>query len=357
MVEVALIYSDEYLKHHTGPAHVENPSRLKIIMEALRRYRLLEAGKLTLVEPRMASPEEVETVHFSEYVEEIRRFCEAGGGYYDGDTYLSRESYRVALLAAGGTLKACELVLSGSYRQAFALVRPPGHHAGVAGTALGAPTNGFCVFNNVALAAEHAIKKGVDRIMVFDIDLHHGNGTQEIFNSTAQVLYVSLHQRGIYPGTGFEYEVGMGAGEGYSVNLPLPSRSGDEVYLKALNDVVKPVAEKFKPKMVMLSVGCDPHHSDPLGGMLLSAEGFYTLTGFAVEIAKKYGDGRILGCLEGGYSADGLTRGITACFQALAGEPLTINDEKPPTPDRAKKTAEQTIETVRKVLGKYWQFQ
>ncbi len=356
MVETALIYSDEYLKHQTGPAHVESPSRLKTILEALRKYGMLEAGRFTLVEPRMASSEEVEMVHFGDYVKEIEKFCRAGGGYYDGDTYLSGESYRVALLAAGGSIKACELLLSGSYKRAFALVRPPGHHAGVAGTALGAPTLGFCVFNNVALAAQHAVKKRVGRVMIFDIDLHHGNGTQEIFNSTAQVLYVSIHQRGIYPGTGFEYEVGMGEGEGYSVNIPLPSRSGDEVYLKALNDVVKPVAEQFKPEMVMLSVGCDPHHSDPLGGMLLSAEGFYNLTDFSVKIAEKHGGGRVLCCLEGGYSANGLTRGIAACLQALAGEPLTIEDEKPPTPGRAEETALQTIETVRKVLGKYWQF-
>ena len=181
MMEVALIYSEDYLKHSTGPAHVESPSRLRIILEGLRGYGLLN-GLLRLVEPRPATPSEIRMVHESEYVEEVRRFCEAGGGYYDGDTYLSRESYDVALLAAGGSLKACELLLSGSYRRAFALVRPPGHHAGVAGTALGAPTLGFCVFNNVALAAEYAINRGVSRVMIFDIDLHHGNGTQEIFN-------------------------------------------------------------------------------------------------------------------------------------------------------------------------------
>ena len=354
-MEVALIYSEDYLKHSTGPAHVESPSRLRIILEGLRGYGLLN-GLLRLVEPRPATPSEVRMVHESEYVEEVRRFCEAGGGYYDGDTYLSRESYNVALLAAGGSLKACELLLSGSYRRAFALVRPPGHHAGVAGTALGAPTLGFCVFNNVALAAEYAINRGVSRVMIFDIDLHHGNGTQEIFNSTAQVLYVSLHQRGIYPGTGFEYEVGLGEGEGYTVNVPLPSRSGDEVYLEALEKVVRPVAEQFKPEMVMLSVGCDPHHSDPLGGMLLSAEGFYKLTSFAVEVAERFGGGRVLGCLEGGYAADGLAKGMAACLQALAGQPLTVEDKKPSSPDRTWEAARQAVETVRRALAKYWSF-
>lgn len=354
--EVALIYSEEYLKHRTGPGHVENPVRLKIILEALGRYGLSEAEGFRFVKPRPATQEEAVKVHLNDYVEEVKRFCEAGGGYYDGDTYLSRESYQVALLAAGGSLKACELLLSGEYKRAFALVRPPGHHAGVGGAALGAPTLGFCVFNNVALAAQHALDKGLKRVMVFDIDLHHGNGTQEIFNSTSSVLYVSLHQRGIYPGTGFEYEVGSGEGEGYTVNVPLPSRSGDEIYLQALEEIVRPVAEEFKPEMVMLSVGCDPHHSDPLGGMLLSAKGFYSLVGFAVRVAEKHGEGRVLACLEGGYAPEGLSLGITACLQALAGKPLTVEDRSPATPEKTRGTVSQTLETLRKILGKYWSF-
>ncbi|MHC1586028.1 MAG: histone deacetylase family protein [Candidatus Hecatellaceae archaeon] len=355
MVEAALIYSEDYLKHYTGPSHVESPSRLKIILEALERLKLLEAGKLSLVEPRKAEVEEVKAVHSAEYVDEIRRFCEAGGGHYDGDTYLSKESFDTALLAAGGALKACELAISGRFRRAFALVRPPGHHAGVEGAALGAPTLGFCVFNNVALAADYAVKKGLKRVLILDFDLHHGNGTQEIFNQNSEVLYVSLHQRGIYPGTGFEYEVGFGEGEGYSVNIPLPSRSDDQVYLEALNQIVKPIAEQFKPEIVLLSAGCDPHHSDLLGGMLLSAEGFYQITREMVALAEKYAGGRVVGCLEGGYSADALSRGIPASLQALIDEPLTIEDRKPSSPERSRNLARQTLETLRKTLSKYWE--
>jgi len=356
MVEAALIYSDDYLKHYTGAGHVENANRLKIIMKALEDLKLISPGKLVLTEPRKAEVEEVKKVHSGEYVEEVKRFCEAGGGYLDGDTHVSKESFDVALLAAGGSLKACELILSGKYKRAFALVRPPGHHAGVEGAALGAPTLGFCLFNNIALAANYAVEKGIGRVMILDFDLHHGNGTQEIFNDTSKVLYVSLHQRGIYPGTGYEHEVGFGEGEGFSVNIPLPSRSGDDVYLEALREIVEPVAEQFKPQLVLLSVGCDPHHSDFLGGMLLSAEGFYRIVESMVKIAGKHGDGRVAGFLEGGYSPDGLSKGIPASLQALIEEPLTIEDMKPSSPERARSLARQTIESLKSVLKKYWSF-
>ena len=350
MAKAALVYSDSYLKHFTGSGHVENPSRLRIAMDSLRKLGLISEDRFVVLEPKIAEVADIEAVHSSQYVEEIRRFCGAGGGYYDGDTYLSKESYDIALLAAGGCLKACNEVFSGKFRRAFALVRPPGHHAGVDGAALGASTVGFCVFNNVAIIASYALRRKLaSRVMILDFDVHHGNGTQEIFNSTSKVLYVSLHQRGIYPGTGFEYEIGSGEGKGYKVNIPLPSRSDDEVYLKVLNEVVRPIAEQFKPELVLLSAGYDPHHTDLIGGMLLSAQGFSQIVSFAVEIAEKYGEGRVIGCLEGGYSAEALSKALPASLAALIGEEIEIQDEKPKSQDRVKDIADKTVKNLKEI--------
>jgi acetoin utilization deacetylase AcuC-like enzyme len=357
MVRAALVYSETYLKHFTGSMHVENSSRLKIAVNALESFGLIEENKFMVLEPRMADASEIEAVHSSRYVEEVRKFCGSGGGYYDGDTYLSKESYDVALLAAGGCLKACEEVFSGRFKRAFALIRPPGHHAGVDGAALGAATNGFCVFNNVAVMASYALsRKLAKRVMILDFDVHHGNGTQEIFDASPDVLYVSLHQRGIYPGTGFEYDVGSGEGKGYTVNIPLPSRCDDEIYLKVLSEIVKPVAEQFKPELMLISAGYDPHHTDLIGGMLLSSQGFSRMVSFAVEIAERYGRGRVIGCLEGGYSAEALSKGLPASLAALIGEKLEVSDEAARSQDRAKNIANELIKSLKEILGEYWSF-
>ncbi|WP_309493571.1 histone deacetylase [Candidatus Hecatella orcuttiae] len=350
----AVIYSGRFLDHKTG-VHCEAPSRLKIAMETLQNPELKASGKFTVIEPRLASKEEIALVHSVDYIEEVRSFCARGGGYYDGDTPLSPESFEVASLAVGGLLEACEKVFSGDISNAFALVRPPGHHAGIHGRALGALTNGFCVFNNVAAATAYAAKKGwARRSLIFDFDTHHGNGTQEIFNSDAQVLYLSLHQRGIYPGTGYEDEIGVGAGRGFKVNVPLPARSDDEVYLKVLGEIVEPVAEQFKPELILLSAGYDAHHSDIVGGMFLSAEGFAKMVESMVKLARKSCGGKLLACLEGGYSAQALSQGIASSLAAMAGISLSLRDHAPRSPSHVQSAAAQVIRKVKDNLGSYW---
>lgn len=350
----AIVYSDRFLDHKTG-AHCESPLRLRIALEALRSPELKETGKFTIMKPRQAFVEEIALVHSVDYIEEIRGFCARGGGYYDGDTPLSPESFEVASLAVGGLLAACEKVFSGAVSNVFALVRPPGHHAGIHGRALGALTNGFCVFNNVAAAAAYAVKKGLARkVLIFDFDTHHGNGTQEIFNSDARVLYLSLHQRGIYPGTGYEDEIGVGEGRGFKVNVPLPACSDDGVYLRALKEIVEPVSEQFKPELVLLSAGYDAHHSDTVGGMFLSTEGFAKMVESMVALARKSCGGKLLACLEGGYSPSALSQGIASTLAAMAGVSLAINDKAPSSPPAVQSAAAQTIRKVRDILSGCW---
>jgi len=352
----ALVYSPRFLEHRTG-LHCETPSRLKIVVQTLKSLGLVSPDRCRFVEPRVAAVEEIELVHDPDYVEEIRRFCASGGGHYDGDTVLSPESFDVACLAVGGMLKACDAVFTGSFVNAFALVRPPGHHAGIHGRALGATTNGFCLFNNVAVAASYMLKKKwVDRVLIFDVDGHHGNGTQEAFNNTSKVLYVSLHEGGIYPGTGYEDEVGVGEGAGYKVNVPLPPRSDDKVYSKALREVVLPVAEQFKPDFVLLSAGYDAHHSDNITSMLLSTAGYVEMFNSMLNLAERHCKSRLVACLEGGYSAKALSRALPATIAAMAGLQFDEADEKPSSPQAVVNRAEEVVKKVKANLAGYWRF-
>lgn len=351
---LAIVYGKKFLEHKTG-IHCENPFRLELSLDALRRLGLINGGECFFVEPRIASIEELKLVHDEDYIEEVRSFCLSGGGYYDGDTYLSRESFNVASYAVGGMLKALEKVFKKEFKRVFGLVRPPGHHAGVYGRAMGASTVGFCVFNNVAILAAYALKKGlVKKVLIFDFDVHHGNGTQEIFNKSAKVLYISFHERGIYPGTGYEFEVGDGEGEGYSVNVPMPSRSDDKVYLEAMEKIVIPISEEFKPELVLLSAGFDAHYSDNISSIQLSAESYFQMTEFMVKLSKKYSSGRVLACLEGGYSRETLSKSLPATIAALNETRVEIEDATPKTSTSIIGRAEETIRTVKKIQSKYW---
>jgi acetoin utilization deacetylase AcuC-like enzyme len=351
---LAIVYSKKFLEHKTG-IHCENPLRLEVSLDALRRFSLINDEKCIVVEPRMASVEELKLVHDEDYVEEIRNFCLSGGGYYDGDTYLSRESFDVASYAVGGMLNALEEVFKGNFKRLFGLVRPPGHHAGVYGRAMGASTVGFCVFNNVAVLAAYALKKGLaKKILIFDFDVHHGNGTQEIFNRSAKVLYISFHEKGIYPGTGYEFEVGEGEGEGFSVNVPMPHRSDNKIYLKAMEEIVIPIGEEFKPDLVLLSAGFDAHHSDNISSIQLSAESYFQMTEFMVKLSKKYSDGRVLACLEGGYSRETLSKSLPATIAALNETRVDVKDSILQASTSIVDKAEETIRTVKKIQSKYW---
>jgi len=357
MPKTAIIYSPIYLQHNPGLHHPESPNRLKAIINGVEKAGLLKTKNYVIIDPRKATLEEIEAVHDSSYIKMIKKICEHSGGAVDSDTILSSKSYEAAVLAAGGMLGACESVLSGKFSNAFAFVRPPGHHVGFDGRALGASSQGFCVFNNVAIAAINLMKKhGLKRIMILDIDAHHGNGTQEIFNRTPNVLYVSIHQDGktLYPGTGFIDEIGEGEGEGSKVNIPLPPFSGDDIHLKALNQIVVPIAKDFKPEIILISAGFDAHHMDPVANLRLSSFEYLKAFEIALSLASNLCSGKLAATLEGGYSLETLSKLAPAIIGKMAGISIPITDKQPASPPDAAQRADEVINQVKNTLSPYW---
>lgn len=308
-----LITSSDYLHHNTGPFHPEQPRRLRAIIEELGRHE--ELLRLKLIDPRHATEEEVARVHQQAYIDLVRTTAEQGGGALDVDTPMCAESYLIALLSAGGALQAVEEVLAGRLDNAFVAARPPGHHARP-GQGMG-----FCLFNNVAIAARHALALGLDRVFILDWDVHHGNGTQEAFYSDPRVFFCSLHQSPWYPFTGAADEHGEGAGEGTTLNLPLRAGRRTDDYLHLLDEVVAPAARAFRPQLILVSAGQDIHERDPLGEMRLTSEGFHELTRRAVDWAAELCDHRLVVCLEGGYDLLALAHGVVQELHALLGLP------------------------------------
>jgi acetoin utilization deacetylase AcuC-like enzyme len=316
-MSTAYVYDPIYLEHDL-PGHPEHAGRLRHILQVLQKEQMLQ--RLELVAPRAATIEELERVHAPRLIQQVQRTAEAGGGQLDADTYVSRRSFDAALMAAGGVVRAVEAVLSGEIRNAFALVRPPGHHA--------TPTRsmGFCLFNNVAVAARAALaQNGVERVLIVDFDVHHGNGTEDIFAGDADVLYISTHQYPYYPGTGNWSEKGHGEGAGTVLDVPLPPGVGDAGYAQILADLVWPLAERYQPDLVLVSAGYDAHWNDPLAQMELSLTGYAHLARELVEIAAQLCDGRIVITLEGGYQVNVLAYGVLNAFYAMLGD-ATIAD-------------------------------
>lgn len=253
---LCIIYDDIFMKHNPDSYHPERPQRLAEIVKELSGRNVLD--KVKVERAVKASLDDVTRVHDEDYVKYVERAIMSGARYIDPDTQVSRESFEVALYAAGSSIHGCKKVLNEGFDVCFVLERPPGHHAGRAGAALGAPTLGFCLFNNVAIAAKYLTEvRGLKRVAIFDFDCHHGNGTQEIFYRDSTVLYISTHQDGrtAYPGTGFINEVGEGEGEGYNINVPLPPFTGDDVYEGVLEGVVEKVLREYKPEVLLLSAG------------------------------------------------------------------------------------------------------
>jgi len=310
--KTGFVYDPIYLQHKTSAGHPETPRRLMAIANGLRQAGLL--SQLTRVAPRAADLKWITTIHSPQYVERVRKSCEVGAAYLDTrDVPVSAESYDVALTAAGGVLAAVDAVMAGRIRNAFCAIRPPGHHA------LRDRAMGFCIFNNVAIAARYIQKKhGLSKVLIVDWDVHHGNATQDAFYDDASVMYFGIHQYPFYPGTGGESEKGAGKGVGSNVNAPLPAGSGDAEYKKAFNQTFKPAALAFKPDFVLISAGFDAHEDDPLGGMKVTANGFADLTRIVKDIAEKCSQGRIVSMLEGGYSLGGLADSVEAHIRVLA---------------------------------------
>jgi acetoin utilization deacetylase AcuC-like enzyme len=317
--EATAVVEDPRYRSHRGPTgHPERPERLAAVHTAVAaREEPLEA-----LAPREATPEEILRVHRRAHLESVAESARRAPLHLDPDTYLSPESYRVALLAAGGCIDLARGVARGELRNGLAAVRPPGHHA-EAGRAMG-----FCLFNNVAIAARalQAVE-GLERILILDWDVHHGNGTQHSFEDDPSVLYVSTHQFPYYPGTGDAGEIGRGAGEGCTLNIPLPAGCGDAEYLGALQRILPAAARRFRPDMILVSCGFDAHRDDPLAGMCVSGAGFRDMARLVRALADDLCRDRLACILEGGYSASGLEEGTGAVLDVL-----TAADPPPPPP-------------------------
>jgi acetoin utilization deacetylase AcuC-like enzyme len=306
------VYDGVYLKHDTGAGHPERPERLTAIVEQLKQKGLL--AKLVELKPAAAPVEWLTKVHTPAYVERVGRSCRAGAGYLDSaDTPVSTNSYDVALLAAGGVLCAVDAVMEGRVENAFCAVRPPGHHA------LKERAMGFCLFNNVAIAARYIQHKHkLARVLIVDWDVHHGNGTQACFYDDPTVFYFSTHQSPFYPGTGSAEERGEGSGRGFTLNVPLPAGSEDAQYKQAFEEKLKPAAAAFKPDFVLVSAGFDAAKGDLLGGMKLTPAGYAQLTRIVKEIARQHCQGRLVSVLEGGYHLEALAASVEAHVRTLA---------------------------------------
>jgi acetoin utilization deacetylase AcuC-like enzyme len=337
----AYVYDPIYLEHDLR-GHPEHAGRLRHILALLDKEEMLQ--QLEQLAPRAATLGELTRVHTPQLVQQVRRTAEAGGGHMDPDTYVSRRSYDAALMAAGGVVRAVEAVWSGEIGNAFALVRPPGHHA--------TPTRsmGFCLFNNVAVAAQAALAQdGVERVLIVDFDVHHGNGTEEIFAGCADVLYVSTHQYPFYPGTGDWSEMGHGAGMGTVLDVPLPPGVGDAGYAQIVEDLIWPLAERFQPDFLLVSAGYDAHWNDPLAQMELSLAGYAHVVHELVDMAMQLCDGRIVFALEGGYQVNVLAYGVLNAFHVMLGD-ATIADPFGPSP-RPSRPVDELVARLRDLHG------
>ena len=306
---MSLLYDDVFLKHDTG-SHPENASRVMDTYKHLMASPVFE--DLVLTRPRPASAQEVLLVHSKQYYEHIRDMPVTHQVALDPDTIFGPGSLDAALSAAGAVVQAVDDINGRLYDRAFCLIRPPGHHA------LPQRAMGFCILNNIAIGAAYATRMcGFERAAIVDLDVHHGNGTQEIFYDSGDVLYCSVHQWPFYPGLGSPREMGRGPGEGRTVNVPLPAGSGEDEYLQAVTDRILPEIRAHKPSIIFISAGFDTHREDPIGGMNLATDSFRSLTQLVTGVATEMCEGRIISALEGGYNTSALAASITAHIQAL----------------------------------------
>lgn len=313
MARTGLALDARFELHRTGPTHPECPERVARIADALRTHGIDQA--CIPIEVNSVDPAAVSRVHSDEYVARLKEACSQGRGFIDvPDSVICGQSYEIACLAAGTAVAAVDLVMEGSIDNAFCAIRPPGHHA------QRDLSMGFCLLNNIAIAATHLLEDhGLTRVLILDWDVHHCNGTQQTFESDSRVLVISLHGHPgiVYPGTGFENERGKGAGEGYTINIPLLPESGDDEYHRAFDDRVLPAIDEFKPQFILLSAGFDAHRLDPLAPLSLETSSFGWMTDAVKEAAKRHCSGKLVSLLEGGYHLEALSDSVVLHVKRL----------------------------------------
>ena len=314
---------------HNFPNHPENNERVPAIVEALRSAKLL--GRLTkIIDPAAATLEQVTEVHHADYIQGLVERLDYAPTYLDpAPTYFTRASLRCALHAAGASIALVDTVLDKNARSGFALIRPPGHHA-VPGAAMG-----FCLLANIAIAARHAQKRGVERILILDFDVHHGNGTQEIFYNDSSVLFISMHQEGLYPGGGQALQTGIDTGKGFTLNIPIPAYAGSRAVQQILSDLIVPSVRHFCPELILVSAGFDAHWRDNLSNLQYSGRDYHVISTALQELASELCSGQIVFFLEGGYDLPALSESAVNVFRALLGEPSidTLGPPLHPEPD------------------------
>jgi acetoin utilization deacetylase AcuC-like enzyme len=335
-----VVLDERMLAHDPGRGHPERPDRLRVL-----HHHLADAPGLVRIGARPATEHELGLVHTAALVERVAATAGRPCVVFDPDTRTSPGSWDAARLAAGGLLDLCEAVLAGEVDNGLALVRPPGHHAERE------RAMGFCLFNNVAIAAAHLRRRGVRRVAIVDWDLHHGNGTQHVFERDPDVLYVSTHQYPYYPGTGAADEVGEGPGAGRTLNLPFPAGFGDHEFSRAFAEVVVPVCRQFAPEFVLVSAGFDCDLRDPLGGLAVTPAGVAAMARACVELAEECAKGRVVGVLEGGYDLEAIVDGVDVLLAVLRGA-----RHAPPARTGDARRLEPLLGCVRAAHAPYWQF-
>jgi len=329
-----IVYSNEFHKHD-NKGHPENAERLKVMMDEIQKSSIFK--ELDFIEPKILPEKILFDVHSEEMIEQIKEISLHGDYWIDPDTYVSKFDFGTARLAAGGLVQLCENVVQGKADNAYALIRPPGHHA------TKNRSMGFCLFNNAAIAANELTKED-KKVLIFDPDVHHGNGTQDIFYDRKDVMYQSLHLSPHYPGTGDVREIGIGEGEGYTINAPLKYGNGNKAASKILEEIFLPVAKQFAPDVIIMSIGYDSHHLDPLGGLKYTAN-------FYGEMIAKYQEiqPRIVCTLEGGYNLGWIGKCLLSQLGQMTGKKVEINDISEENED-----VEILMKNIKNEIEKYW---
>lgn len=339
-MKAGLVYDPIYLEHNTGD-HPENASRLVSIMSHLKETSIEEA--ITSLQPHIALKKELEMVHSKRYIAKLINIVESGGGWLDPDTFVCSKSYEAALYAVGGLLTALKAVWNNEVNSAFALVRPPGHHA-VKDHAMG-----FCLFNNIAIAAKFALASlDVERVLLVDFDVHHGNGTQDTFYNDPRVLYFSTHQYPFFPGSGSADEIGEGDGRGFTVNFPMRAGWGDQEYFRIYSEILIPIARRFQPQVILVSAGFDAHWADGLAMMQASISGFAHIVTILKDLAIELCDGRLIFTLEGGYNLQVIAFSVESTFNILLGN-HKVNDPLGKAPSENHDKFEECLLMVKKL--------